>query len=83
MDIRAGTSDPGATDAGDKEIVAKYKKLGEADTSKTDGTKEIFPVFDPDQKYQYVLVFITELPRAEDGSGKFRVNVSNVEVWGY
>ncbi|GLZ01656.1 protein kinase family protein [Actinoplanes sp. NBRC 103695] len=82
MDIRVGTSDPGDSRQGDAKIVADYKKLGEADTSRTDGTKEIFPVFDPDQKYQYILVFLTDLPKADDGSGKYQVTVGNIEVYG-
>ena len=83
MDIRVGTTDPGDSSQGDKKIVESYKKLGEADTSKTDGTKEIFPVFDPDQKYQYILVFITDLPKADDGSGKYKLTMNNLELWGY
>jgi eukaryotic-like serine/threonine-protein kinase len=83
MEVRAGTKDPGDTTPGDKEIVDTYKKLGEQDSdAKTDGTTKRFPVFDPDQKYQYILVFLTDLPPAEDGSGKFQVKVTNIEVYG-
>ena len=80
MDIRTGTSDPGNNSAGDDKIVKSYKKLGDSDTGKTDGTNAVFPVFDENQKYQYILVFITELPR--DSDGKFRAEISKVEVYG-
>ncbi len=80
MDIRTGTTDPGNSSAGDKTIVDTYKKLGDSDTVKTEGPNTVFPVFDENQKYQYILVFITELPR--DSDGKFRAEVSKVEVYG-
>jgi hypothetical protein len=83
MDVRVGTADYGDNSNGDKQIVAKYKQLGEAGSSKTDGTKEIFAVFDPDQKYQYILVFVTDLPKADDGSGKYKLTMNNLELWGY
>jgi hypothetical protein len=79
MEIRAGTSDPGDNTAGDEKVVKTYKRLGEAE-GRTDGTKEVFSVFEPDQKYQYLLVFLTDLPRAEEGG--FKVTVTNIEVYG-
>jgi hypothetical protein len=80
MDLRTGTTDPGNTSAGDDEIVRTYKKLGDGDTEKTDGTNSILTGFDEKLTYQYILVFITELPR--DTDGKYRVEVSKVEVYG-
>jgi hypothetical protein len=80
MEIRTGTSDPGDNTAGDDKVVDTYKRLGEAE-GKTNGTKEVFSVFEPDQKYQYIMVFLTDLPPAEDGSG-FKVTVTNIEVYG-
>ena len=56
-------------------------KLGEGD-DKTDGTREVFSVFEPNQKYQYILVFLTNLPPAENGNG-YRVSVNNIVVTGY
>ncbi|MEU4214768.1 protein kinase family protein [Actinoplanes sp. NPDC026623] len=80
MDIRTGTTDPGNNSNGDDQIVKTYKKLGDGDTEKTDGTNSIFPVFEENQKYQYILVFITELPR--DSDGKYRAEINKVEVYG-
>jgi hypothetical protein len=83
MDIRTGNTDPGDNSQGDQKIVDTYKKLGEPDANaKGDGTNRIFSVFDPNTKYQYVLVWLTELPPNDDGSG-FKVSVNDVSVWGY
>jgi hypothetical protein len=81
MDIRTGPSDFGDNSAGDKKIVDTYKKLGDGDTERTEGTREVFSGFDPNQKYQYVLVFLTELPRTDDG--RYQVDVEKIEVTGY
>ncbi|WP_250031858.1 protein kinase family protein [Paractinoplanes maris] len=81
MDIRTGPSDPGDSSAGDKKVVDTYKKLGDGDTEKTEGTREVFSGFDPNQKYQYVLVFLTELPKADNG--RYQVDVEKIEVTGY
>jgi hypothetical protein len=80
MEIRSGTSDPGDSGSGDAKIMKDYKRLGEAE-GKTTGTKEVFSVFEPDQKYQYLLVFLTDLPQEENGS-RFRATVTNIEVYG-
>ncbi|MEV6599004.1 protein kinase family protein [Actinoplanes sp. NPDC051346] len=81
MDIRTGANDPGNTSAGDDQIVKTYKKLGDDDTGRSDGTKRIFPVFDATQTYQYLLVFISDLPAADDGEGGYKVEVTNIEVY--
>jgi hypothetical protein len=83
MEIRTGTSDPGNDSQGDDKIVDAYKKLGEPDAdNKSDGTNRIFSVFDANTKYQYVLVWITELPRADDGD-RYQVSVNEISVYGY
>jgi hypothetical protein len=82
MEIRSGPNDPGDTSVGDGQIMQTFKKLGEGD-DKTEGTREVFSVFDPNQKYQYVLVFLTNLPAADDGRGGFKIAVNNISVTGY
>jgi hypothetical protein len=81
VDIRTGTADYGNSSDGDKKIVDTYKKLGDGDTEKTSGTRTVFSVFDANQKYQYVLVFLTTLPRV-DGGG-YKVSVNKIELTGY
>ncbi|GAB1688402.1 protein kinase family protein [Krasilnikovia sp. M28-CT-15] len=80
MDIRTGDSDPGDNSAGDDKIVKGYKRISDDDIEKTTGTDKVFTGFDENQKYQYILVFLTELPRGDDGN--YRVNVNKIEVYG-
>ncbi|GIF08844.1 protein kinase domain-containing protein [Actinoplanes siamensis] len=83
VDIRTGTKDPGDTSNGDKEILKSYTRLSDADSADTNtGDKQILNGFDPDKKYQYVLVFLSKLPRNEDTPG-YQVNVNEVELYGY
>ncbi len=83
MDLRVGTKDPGDTSKGDESIVKTYTKLSDDDGADVGtGDKQILNGFDPDKKYQYVLVFITKLPTNDDGPG-FQVNVNEIELWGY
>jgi hypothetical protein len=79
MELRTGTTDPGDSTAGDKKIVSTYKPLNDAGPVKTGGTREEMGGFDPDTKYQYVLVWLSELPRSD---GAYRISISNIEVYG-
>ncbi|WP_233625318.1 protein kinase family protein [Actinoplanes sp. ATCC 53533] len=81
MDIREGTSDPGDSRTGDDQVVKTYKRLGDGDTEKTIGTKAIFTVFDDAKTYQYLLVFLSDLPRADDGDG-YKIKVTDIAVYG-
>ncbi|HEU4348873.1 MAG TPA: protein kinase family protein [Actinoplanes sp.] len=80
MDLRTGPSDPGDNSNGDDKIVKTYTRLTDGDVEKTDGTRVILPV-PTDAKHQYILVWLSELPRADDG--KYRVSVNSIEVHGY
>jgi hypothetical protein len=80
MEIRTGTTDPGDNKAGDDKIVKTYKPLNDGGPVKTSGTREEMGGFDADTKYQYVLVWLSELPRSDDG--KYRIDISNIEVYG-
>jgi hypothetical protein len=82
MDVRTGTKDPGDTSAGDDQIVKTYKKISDSDSEKTDGPLKVFDGFNEDSKYQYILVFLTDLPPADDGRGGYKVSVTHIEVYG-
>jgi hypothetical protein len=82
MDVRTGTKDYGDSSPGDADTVKYYKKLSDSDSEKTDGTRKIFDGFNEDTKYQYILVFLTDLPPADDGGGGYKVAVTSVEVYG-
>jgi eukaryotic-like serine/threonine-protein kinase len=81
MDVRTGTADYGDNWNGDKKIVQTFKKVNDGDTEKTDGTRAVFNGFNEDTKYQYVLVWLSELPLDKD-DGRYRINVENIEVYG-
>ncbi|GAB2580389.1 hypothetical protein Aab01nite_56890 [Paractinoplanes abujensis] len=80
MDVRAGTEDYGDSSDGDKKIMENYKRLGDSETVTT-GNRTLFSVFNPDQTYRYVLVFMTKLP--SDGEGRFSVDVQEISISGY
>ncbi|BCJ43606.1 hypothetical protein GCM10010168_40860 [Actinoplanes ianthinogenes] len=82
VDLRVGDKDPGDTSKGDDTIVKTYARLSDADSADLTGDKQILNGFDPDKKYQYVLVFLTKLPRNEDTPG-YQVNVNEIELYGY
>lgn len=83
IDLRVGSKDPGDSSDGDKAIVSSFTKLSDADGADANtGDKQILNGFDPDTKYQYVLVFITKLPRNEDTPG-YQVDVNEIELYGY
>jgi hypothetical protein len=82
MDVRYGQNDPGDSSEGDGKLLKEYKKVSDGDAEKSTGTNWLFSGFEPDQKYQYVLVFLTELPKNEDGPG-YKVSVYEIQLYGY
>ncbi|WP_204296556.1 protein kinase family protein [Actinoplanes campanulatus] len=84
MDLRVGTSDPGDSSTGDKKVLEQFTSLSDAEggPTKSTGTKHVLSVADSTQKYQYVMVFLSELPRNEDTPG-YQVNVNEIELYGY
>jgi len=78
VDIRTGPTDPGNSSNGDKKIVETYKKLGA--TTVTEGPRILLDPFDPNTKYRYVLVWLTQLPKGDDG--RYRISVSDIQVYG-
>ncbi|GAA1590061.1 protein kinase family protein [Actinoplanes couchii] len=82
MDVRTGTSDPGNSSKGDKQLLKDYKSLSDEKPEKSTGNKWFYSVSDSNTKYQYVLVFLTELPQSEEGSG-YKVTVNEIELYGY
>jgi eukaryotic-like serine/threonine-protein kinase len=81
MDVRTGPNDPGNNSAGDQKVVDTFKKISDGDTEKGEGTVRVFDGFDEDTTYQYLLVWLSELPRGD--GGKYRISVTNIEVDGY
>lgn len=80
-ELRVGDSDPGNSTEGDDQITKTYQTIGEP-LGRWDGTTMVFSGFEPDATYQYLLVWLTELPPDPDNSGKFRIGVQEITVLG-
>jgi hypothetical protein len=78
VDVRTGTSDPGDSSNGDAKVVQTYKKLGQ--TTLSEGTRTVLDAFADNGKYQYILVWLSQLPKGDDG--RYRISVSDIEVFG-
>jgi hypothetical protein len=79
-DLRVGESDPGSSTAGDDQIYQNYRPLGEPVSS---GTTIVFSAFEPDQTYQYLMVWFSALPPDPESNGKFGIGVQQIAVEGY
>lgn len=79
-DLRVGDSDPGSSRAGDDEIYQTYQPVGEPVSS---GTTIVFSAFEPDQTYQYLMVWFSELAPDPENEGRFGVDVQQITVEGY
>ncbi|GIE80880.1 hypothetical protein Aph02nite_68300 [Actinoplanes philippinensis] len=82
IDVRTGSKDFGDNSEGDKKLVKDFKSLSDEKPEKSTGTTTAFSGFNPDEKYQYVLVFLTSLPPSDEGSG-YKVSVNEIKLSGY
>lgn len=77
-ELRTGSIDAPSTSEGDKQILDNYvTPIGDR-YERHDGSTMTFSNFDPDQQYQYLLFWITELP--EDTPGKYKIGVQEIIV---
>lgn len=77
VQMRHGTADPGNTSSGDSQIEKTYQSLVEP--TEVDANW-VFGGFDEAQKYQYLLVWITEMP--DDNGRGFQIGVQEITVEG-
>ncbi|HEY8474415.1 MAG TPA: protein kinase family protein [Natronosporangium sp.] len=77
VDIRAGDSDPGSSGEGDEQVYQTFEPITE---SQSGGPNVVFSSFDPEQAYQYVMVWFSELPPDDGG---YRVEVQQLTIEGY
>ena len=75
-----GTTNPPATQAGDKQLVSAYLKNPIGVPFEKAGSTMDFSAFDPDAKYQYLLLWITDLPL--DEPGRYKIGVQEITVIG-
>ena len=79
MSLRAGTSDPGNTSAGDKTISTTYAAVG-AERANNGGTVMVFPVPEAQQTQQYLMLWITQLP-LDAAKNKYILSVNEITVF--
>ncbi|MEU8045039.1 protein kinase family protein [Micromonospora echinofusca] len=78
--LLTGTSDHPSTSAGDQTLVTEYQKAAIGQPfEEHDGTKMTFNGFNADQKYRYLLFWITELPSSDGG---YKLGVQEITVQG-
>ena len=79
-ELLTGTIDAPSTNAGDDQILKAYQKnrIGQP-FEEHDGTTMTFNGFDADQKYRYLLFWITGLPASGNG---YKVGVQEITVQG-
>jgi tRNA A-37 threonylcarbamoyl transferase component Bud32 len=74
VQVMTGDRDPGATSAGDKQLLKDFKPDGDP---RVGGASTVLGV---GQKTRYLLVFITSLPPTESGSG-YQVAIDEISVF--
>jgi len=77
-ELRTGTRDYPATGSGDAQLVAAYKQIGNPFEKAENATINFSNGFEPDQKYRYLLLWITDLPEVD--SGRYKVGVQEITV---
>ncbi|MEE6258459.1 protein kinase family protein [Plantactinospora sonchi] len=77
-ELRWGTADFPSTDAGDKALLRAYKERIGNPYEKADGSTVNFSNFTPGQKYQYLMLWITELPQSEPF--RYKIGVQEITV---
>jgi eukaryotic-like serine/threonine-protein kinase len=76
--MRAGTTDPGESGAAAQQMYRDYTVVGEPIV---DGpTRMAFGGFDPDKTYRYLLLWISSMPRADDG--RYQIGIQEIVVNG-
>lgn len=73
-EMRVGDVDPGANKAGDQQIVASWKAVGERYTDHH-GTKMVFSMQDPGR---YVLIWITSMPEVDESPARYQIGVQEI-----
>lgn len=78
--LYAGTTDRPSSSSGDAQLFADYRKTAIGQPfEEHEGTKMTFNGFNADQKYRYLLFWITELPSSDGG---YKLGVQEITVQG-
>jgi len=74
-EIYVGNTDPGATSAGDAQIMHTYRRIGDEQVA---GSTAVLPI---GAKTRYLLVFISSLPPQDGHSGRFAIGINEITVY--
>ncbi|MCM0676341.1 protein kinase family protein [Micromonospora phytophila] len=77
--LLAGTNDQPSTSTGDKNLLTEYQRKTIQSFQEHDATTMTFSGFNADEKYRYLLFWITELPPSDGG---FKLGVQEIKVQG-
>ncbi len=77
VDLRVGSTDPGATRAGDQQIYTSFTRVVDPDTV---ATTKVFLVPDG-QPVRYLLLWISKLPPSPDVPSQYQVGVQEIKVF--
>jgi hypothetical protein len=79
-ELQAGPADAAQTKAGDQTIVDTFKRIESATVfGKDSGSTMVFST-DTSTPYQYLMIWISELPKVSEDSSRFRVGVQEIVV---
>jgi hypothetical protein len=79
--LLTGTINPRSNQAGDKQLLDAYLKTPVGEPFENyPGSTMTFGAFEPDGKYQYLLLWITDLPQSEPG--RYKIGVQEITVQG-
>ncbi len=79
MELRSGAGDPGATNAGDKSISKNYTVVGQP-LADHNGSVMVFPITEAEQDQQYLLVWITNLPKISNDKYPYQLTINEITV---
>jgi hypothetical protein len=75
MELRTGTTDPGASSQGDADIASSYTALSNPAEDHS-GTVAVFAISEERQTVQYLLLWVSKLP--PNGEGKFALAINEI-----
>jgi hypothetical protein len=78
ISLRAGTSDPGNTSDGDKQIATTFTPLGPSQDD-FPGTNVVLPIPEAQQTVQYLLIWVSKLPPG--GKDYYQVTINEIRVF--
>ncbi len=76
VELRTGSSDPGSSSAGDKQVIESFQTVGPPHEDA--GTNVVLNA--DGQPVRYLLVWVTKLPESTDKPGQYQVAIQDIQV---